>query len=237
MFATRRSLIPLAAIVVVISLLSLGVYVWWQRRRLDVGDVPLLKTPAWEFERFDEMTNPLLLRRETEAGGALLLKRNDLETVYRYDPETRGVRAVSAATWEKAGGKISKCWDQMSSGSFGGLRRDDHDHKLFAGDREVPTAGGFIRNNQTSPSGKWMAVHSAAGPAEKSIIPDGSYIIFGQRYHEILSLPDAKRVGKPVRIPVTDKNDFLDICWSADEKFVVYTTYFFNMLVVVDTGL
>ncbi len=123
MFATRRRLIPLAAIVVVISLVSLGVYVWWQKRRLDVGDVPLLKTPAWEFQRFDEATRP------------------------------------------------------------------------------------------------------------------SSDLIYGQRYHEILSLPDAKRVGKPVRIPVTDRNDFLDICWSADEEFVVYTTYFFNMLVVVDTGL
>ena len=237
MFATRRRLIPLAAIVVVISLMSLGVYVWWQKRRLDVGDVPLLKTPAWEFQPFDEATRPLMLRRETQAGGALLLKRNDLETVYRYDPETRSVRAVSAATWENAGGKISKCWDQMLAGALGPLRRDDRDHKLFAGDREVPTAGGFIRINQTSPSGKWVAVHSAAGPAKKSILPFGSDLIYGQRYHEILSLPDAKRVGKPVRIPVTDRNDFLDICWSADEKFVVYTTYFFNMLVVVDTGL
>ena len=224
------------AAVVVVSLLSLGVYVWW-KRRLDRGDVPLLKTPAWEFQRFDEMTRPLLLRRETQAGGALLLKRSDLETVYRYDSETRTVRAVSAAAWQNAGGAVSKCWDQMLAGASSPLRRDDHDHKLFVGDREVPTAGGLVRNNQTSPSGKWAAVHSAAGPAVQSILPFTGDLIYGQRYHEILSLPDAKRVGKPVRIPVTDRNDFLDICWSADEKFVVYTTYFFNMLVVVETGL
>jgi len=230
------TLVTVAAVFVV-SLVSLGVYLWW-KTSLTRGDVPLLKTPAWEFQALDEFKgDQLMLRRETEAGGALLLKRTDLETVYRYDPQKRTVSAVTGAAWQNAGGAISKCRSQMFAGVSSGLRRDDREHKLFAGEREVRTAGAIARNNLTSPSGKWAAVHSAAGPAVQSILPFAGDLIYGQRYHEIVSLPDANRVGPPVRIPVTDRNDFLEPCWSADEKFVVYTTYFFNLLVVVATGL
>ena len=220
-----------------VFLLSLGVYVWWWKTSLTRGDVPLLKVPAWEFRALDESNGQLMLRRDTEAGGALLLKRNGLETVYRYDAQTRSVSAVTDAAWQKATGQISKCVDQLYVSPRSVLNRNDRDHKLFAGDREVQTAGAIVRNNLTSPSGKWAAVVSAAGPAVQSILPFSGDLIYGQRYHEILSLPEAVRVGRPVRIPVTDKNDFLEPCWSADEKFVVYTTYFFNLLVVVETGL
>jgi hypothetical protein len=54
------------------------------------ADLPLLKTPEWEHKHIGELyTGRLQLRRETEAGGPLLLKRVDLEPVYRYDPQTR----------------------------------------------------------------------------------------------------------------------------------------------------
>jgi hypothetical protein len=236
MFATRRRLmltIVTIAAVVVVSLLSLGVYVWlkiWP----EYGEVARLRTPAWEYRGFDGYSTPLLmLRRETQAGGALLLKRTGLETVYRYDPPSRSIRAVTDAEWQNAGGPIAKCLDQ---GRPAGLRRDDREHKLFAGDREIPTAGGVAIDEKRSPSGKWVAVHSAAGPVEKSIIPDGSYVIFGQRYHEILSLPDFVRDGNPVRIPATENRGTMQPCWSADEKFVVYSDDAFWMVAVVETG-
>ena len=229
------TLVTVAAVFMVL-LLSLGAYVW-RRTSLTSGDVPLLKTPAWEFQALEESDDQLMLRRDTEAGGALLLKRSGLETVYRYDPQTRSVSAVTDAAWQKATGQISKCREQQYTAHLSGLMSNEREHKLFAGAREVPTAGGIPLNDQTSPSGKWAAVVSAAGPAVPSILPFTGDLIYGQRYHEILSLPDAIRVGRAVRVPVNDRNDFLEPCWSADEKFVVYTTYFFNLLVVVETGL
>ena len=88
----------------------------------------------------------------------------------------------------------------------------------------------------SAPSGKWVAVHSAAGPVTQAIVP-GGHVIFGQRYHEIMSLPDLARVGKPVRIPSDASRSPLHPCWSADEKFVVYQDDGFWMLAVVETGL
>lgn len=160
MIATRRRLLFTILILAAVFLVSLGVYVWF-KRRLDVGDVPLLKTPAWEFNALDD--GQLMLRRDTEAGGALLLKRTNLETVYRYEPQTRSISAVADAAWQKATGQIAKCVDQRYGSPLSVLNRNDRNHKLFAGEREVRTAGGIA----------------------------------------------------------PDRNDFLEPCWSADEKFVV----------------
>ena len=225
----------IGAAVVVVFLLTIGV-LFGMRLRLNRGDVPLLKTPEWEFQHLDDFEGQLMLRRESEWGGALLLKRSDLETVYSYNPSTETVKAVPAAQWENARGPIARCRDQHLAGIHSGLRRDDREHKLFAGEREIPTAGGLVLNNRTSPSGRWAVVVSAAGPAVPSFFPFGD-LIYGQRYHEIISLPDGARVDRPIRIPVNDRNDFLEPCWTADEKTVVYTTYFLNLLVVVNTGV
>ena len=223
-------IIATIAAVVVISLLSAGVYLWLKMWP-EYGDVARLRTPAWEYKGSDGYSTPLLLlRRETQTGGALLLKRTGLETVYRYDPQKRSLQAVTEVKWQNAGGPIARCLDQGHV-----LRRDDREYKLFAGDREIPTAGGVAIDDRRSPSGKWVAVHSAAGPVKASIIPDGSKLIYGQRYHEILSLPDLARVGKPVRIPAEPSRSPMHPCWSADDKFVVYADDNFWMVAVVET--
>lgn len=226
----------IAAAVVVVILLSLGVYVWlkvWPER----GDVPLLKTVAWEFRALNEFEGErLMLRRETGAGGALLLKHTDLKTVYWYDLRTRALNEIGEAEWEKARGSVGHCGAQQT-GATSVLRRDDRQHKLFAGEREIPTAGGIPLDELRSPSGKWIAVHSAAGPAVASILPFSPDLALGQRYHEIMSVPDIVRVGKPVRIPVDVYYTYLHPCWSSDEKFVIYTDHGSRFLVVVETGL
>src|ERR1051326_1533495 len=84
MFATRRSIVLTVAAVLLISLLSAGVFVWLKFYPTG-ADVPLLKTPDWELKDLNEYRDTFLLRRETADGGALLLKRTDIETVYRYD--------------------------------------------------------------------------------------------------------------------------------------------------------
>src|SRR5678815_2280551 len=110
MFATQYRWALIAgsiAVVFVVSMIWLGVYTWfkiWPTR----GDVPLFKTPEWEFKELNEFKgDQLMIRRETSAGGALLLKRTDLETVYKYDPVQRSVTAVAETVWDKAGGAIA----------------------------------------------------------------------------------------------------------------------------------
>lgn len=222
------------AAVFVVFLLSIGVFAWFKMWPT-YGDVPLLRTPAWEFRDTGTEGVQTMLRRESPRGGALLLKRTDLDTVYRYEPETRSLKAVTNAEWQNATGSIWGCLAPEPMDNYG-LRRDYHSYKLFAGEREIPTAGGIAMDERISPSGRWVAVHSAAGPAMQAIIP-GGYLAFGQRYHEIMSVPDFVRRGEPVRIPVDAYNTYLHPCWSPDEKLVIYTSSTLGLLVVVETGL
>ena len=61
--------------------------------------------------------------------------------------------------------------------------------------------------------------------------------ILGRRYHEVKSLPDAVSAGASIQIPVVNTITTLELCWSADEKFVVYNDVEFSSLVVVETNL
>jgi len=231
-----------AALVVVVSFLSLGIYlalkIW------PIGaDVPMLRTPAWEFKDLNEYREELMLRRETKEGGALLIKRTDLETVYRYDPQKRSLSSDGDAEWQKAGGPIAKCFDYLTRKPARDVvvTHNEPEHQLLIGKpgalREVPTAGGYPLKNEVSPSGRWVAVLSGTGPAISSLMPFSGDFILGQRYHEILSLPDAHQVGKPIHFPVEDIKDFFDMCWSADEEFVVHTYWLYTYLVVVPTDV
>lgn len=239
---TPFKLVLMAGLVVVVSVLSLGVYLVLKVWPMG-ADVPMLKTPAWEFKDLNEYSDELMLRRETKEGGALLIKRSDQETVYRYDTQTQSLSAVSDAEWQKAGGPIAKCFDYKTPKPARDVivTHNEPKHLLLIGKpgalREVPTAGGYPLQDEVSPSGRWVAVLSATGPAIPSVMPFGGDAILGQRYHEILSLPDAYQVSKPIRFPVGDTKHFFHMCWSADEDFVVHTHWLYTYLVVVPTGV
>ena len=209
------------------------------------GDVPQQKTPAWAFKGNNEYKRELMLRRETETGGALLIKRTDLEIVYRYDPQTRRIGPVSDSQWQNSTGPITNCFDyftrnRVSDGPI--LTINEPAHKLLIGKpgawRELPTAGGYPLALRESPSGRWVAVLSGTGPAIPPLLPLlGGHWILGQRYHEIMSIADASPVGKAIKFPVDDTKDFFHMCWSADEEFVVHTYWLYTYLVVVPTGV
>ena len=209
------------------------------------GDVPQQKTPAWAFKGNNEYKRELMLRRETETGGALLIKRTDLEIVYRYDPQRRRIAPVSDSQWQHSTGPITNCFDyfnrnRVSDGPI--LTINEPAHKLLIGKpgawRELPTAGGYPLALRESPSGRWGAVLSGTGPAIPPLLPLlGGHWILGQRYHEIMSIADASPVGKAIKFPVDDTKDFFHMCWSADEEFVVHTYWLYTYLVVVPTGV
>jgi hypothetical protein len=231
-----------AVVVVVVSVLSLGIYLALKLWPIG-GDVPMLKTPAWGLKNLNEYDKELMLRRETKDGGSLLIKLSDLETVYRYDPEKRSLNAVGDADWQKAAGPITKCFDVRTPKPSRDVvvTRNEPKHQLLIGKpgalREVPTAGGYPVEDEISPSGRWVSVLSGTGPAIAPLMPFSGHLILGQRYHEVLSLPDTHRVSKPIRFPVAHISDFFHICWSADEEFVVHTYWQYTDLVVVPTGV
>jgi hypothetical protein len=201
------------------------------------ADVPLLQTPEWKDKRIGEYGGRLQLRRETEAGGPLILKRVDLEPVYRYDPRTQTLSAVTDKEWLNASGPIAKCMDQLANPGSVQIRVDQGTHKLLIAEREVSTAASLALGSLRSPSGNWVAVLSATGPIVPSFTPLNGDRVLGRRYHEVKSLPNAVSAGNSIQIPVVDTITTLQLCWSADEKFVVYNDGSFSSLVVVETNL
>ena len=196
------------------------------------GEVPLFPLAAWQGVGL-QYGDQLMLRNESEATGALLLKHNRLDTIYRYDPRRRTLSAESDAVWRGAQTPIAECGKQgYPTPSL--LRIDTQSHRLFAGERVIQAAGRTALKLAAAPSGKFTAVLSASGEAGTSVLPSsGGSGASGQYYHQIMSLPDAKALGQPVRLPVQRSYDSLIPCWSADEKYIVYHQVTFNYLLVV----
>ena len=227
----------LGLVALLVLLLSLGAFMTFKLWSFG-ADVPLLRTPDWENQHIGELdSGHLELRRETEAGGSLLLKRVDLETVYRYDPNTRSLSAVTEKEWSEARGVIAKCSDQQAAPDRIQIRIERRDRKMFVGQREVSTAASIPLGYLTSPSGKWIAVLSATGPVVPAVMLFSGDRVLGARHHEIRSLPDTVSAGSSIQIPVPNTLTTMQLCWSADEKFVVYNDGSFSSLVVVETAL
>lgn len=202
------------------------------------ADVPLLQTPEWKDKHIGELySGRLQLRRETQAGGALLLKRVDLEPVYRYDPPRKTLNAVTDKEWLNASGPIANCMDQLAKPGRVRIRVDHGTHKLLVAEREVSTAASLALSSLSSPSGNWVAVLSATGPTIPAFALLSGDRVLGRRYHEVKSVPDAVPAGKSIQIPVVDTITTLQLCWSADEKFVVYNDGSFSSVAVVETNL
>lgn len=198
-------------------------------QRRDPGRAHTLKQrPHANFEG-------VLLRREAAGGGALLLKHPARETVYRYDPAAKALGEATDAEWQRAAGPVAECGKQLLR-SHPDVRIDARSHRLMAGGREVSTAGRYAFTVIASPGGRWAAVVSAAGPEVFDPLPVPFFpndYIEGQRYLELMSLPDLVRHGEPIRISHKTPMPF----WSADDQFIVLLGAEFFHLSVVETGL
>jgi len=207
----------------------------WRHRESSAGaDVPLFKTSAWAGG-MPEYGEQIMLRREIKDRGPLLLKHSKRDTVYRYDPAATSLTAVSEQTWNAASSPIAECGKQFSPPPDV-LRIDKASNSLMAGTRPISTAGRTVLKLTESPSKRWVAVLSAAGPLKSSLIPfSGGSAASGEHYHQVLSLPDAVPVGTAVQLPLERDSDLLVPCWSADEKEVIYHELLFSYLSVVET--
>ena len=204
-----------------------------QQPRATEGDVPLLATPAWQGEaaKYGEQ---LLLRRDPQAARVLLLKRSGRDGAYRYDGSTRALAPATEQDWLRAGGPIAECGKQGPPLPHV-LRIDQASHKLLADSREIPTAGAVVVALTESPSHRFVAVLSASGPAQPSLLPFlGAGGAAGQRFHQVVSLPGAAVAGTAIRIPVQRTEDVLTGCWPPDEQAIVYHDILFAHVSVVE---
>lgn len=205
------------------------------------ANVPLLETPAW---RTGNPLSPrqLLLRIETEDEETILLKLSNNEAIYRYNPNTQSLSLVPVERWQGATGPIEDC-DTQFPPPYLELDIDTRSDRLVAGQdskrtREVQTAGSTVLSLRASPSGTMAAVLSAEGRKRGSILPFlGGGGVSGQHFHQVFSLPDAVPIGKSVRIPLKSEREGIIICWSPDERYVVYSDMLFYYLSIVPVDI
>ena len=204
-----------------------------QQPPVSSGDVPLLPTPAWQGApaKYGEQ---LLLRRDGQTARVLLIKHSAHDGAYRYDGSTRSLTPIAEQDWTRAAGPIAECGRQGPP-STQVLRIDPQSHRLLAGSRELSAAGAVVLALTESPGHRFVAVLSASGPAQPSLLPFlGGGGAAGQRFHQVVSLPDAVVSGSAIRVPVQRNEDVLTGCWSADEKAIVYHDIVFAHVSVVE---
>jgi hypothetical protein len=206
-------------VVAVVVVLVAGVALALRAYRMG-GDVPLFRLDLWRDGM--PLHGQIMLRREAESSGGLLIKHSKRPEVYAYDPAKRSMSAAAQGAWERATGAIVEC-EKPSLPDYSVLHIDGKTLKLMNGSREVETAGKTVLALSASPRGRLVAVHSSTGSMTGGLMPAlaGGHPT-GQRLHQTFILPDVKPTGASVRLPVRSNDDHLQPCWSADERFVVY---------------
>jgi hypothetical protein len=182
-------------------------------------EAPGFPTPAWRTP------GALLLRTDPERPDGLLLAHSERPVVYRYLPGPGRLTTVDREVWERADGAAADC-SAPSDPDPQRLRIDPRRGLLLAGERPVATA--------RSPGGAWVAVASAAGPRSGALLPFlGGAGASGPHYHQVLRASDNVPVGPAVRIPLDSSRQVLSLCWSGDERHVVYHDYWFTQAVII----
>jgi hypothetical protein len=226
---TRMTWLVVAAVITLAASIALALSAYRSG-----AEAPMFSLDLWQGER--ALYGQLMLRREAEGSGALLIKHSDRSAVYVYDPAKRNLSPAPEGAWKRAAGAIAECGAQLGP-EYSVLHIDGETHRLSAGSREVETAGKSVLVLRASPGGRRAAVLSATGDYGKGIIPFlGGSGASGQQLHQTFMLPEAKPVGPTVRVPVRRSRDNLIPCWSADEQFVVYhhVLYFYLSVVEAD---
>jgi hypothetical protein len=219
-------------VVAVVVVLAAGVALAL-RAYMSAPEVPLFGLDLWH-DGGGALYGQIMLRREAEGSGALLIKHSDRSAVYAYDPAKRSLSPAPEGAWERAAGAIAECGAQRAP-EYSVLHIDGQTHKLMAGSSVVETAGKTVLDVLASPSGRRVAVLSVTGTIREGLLPflaNGGPT--GQRLHQTFTLTEAQPVGATVRLPVLRGRDYLTPCWSADEQFVVYHHILFHYLSVVE---
>jgi hypothetical protein len=207
----------------------------------------VFETAGWDGE------NVLLVRMEDEKRGHFLMtditrsqsrdvlgsntKLEDIRPwrrpVYRYDAHKDVLEEVDAGAWTKAETEVSRRGKQNAeSGSR--VVVNSNQVKVDGRGTIIATRGKYALASCGHKGRGLVAVLSADGPATDSIMPFvGRLKPRGQHYHELLGLPGLEQIGEPVPIPLRADEDWLDLCWSPDGRFVIYHDSRFRKVCIV----
>ena len=53
-------------------------------------------------------------------------------------------------------------------------------------------------------------------------------------YHQVFSWPEQKPLGPALTLPFEGRTSAVKVCWSADERFVVYTDLVMTSVAVIE---
>lgn len=178
-------------------------------------------TPAWSGVM---ETYPGGLRTRVH-GEALLIRRTGA-AIYRFDPRRASLAPASESDWA-AGGAPSDCEAQRY---LAGYRLDSKDG-ILRGKAGVVPIPGFVVQTLQSPGARYGAVLAAAGPA-RSLLPFfGGGGGRGPFRHYLVSVADGAVLGAGTALHLD--SPAVRMCWSADERFVLYTDLDFSSMTVV----
>lgn len=167
------------------------------------------------------------LRRENDSSGSLLLEAgpdgNYDNSIYKYNLNDQSLIKSAFADWRAARGKIADCREADTNRVI-----NKQEYALTLQNKEIKTFGKYPFNFRTSASGKLYAVISVEGPIKYYSLPipgmSGSSVgIEGKRYLELFSMPDGKPTSQPIETSFPEDNPSVNLCWSADDKFLVIT--------------
>lgn len=195
------------------------------RQRPAGVDVPLYATPAWG--------TPGELALRPAPGGGLLARRSPEGAVYAWGPEAGAPELADRSRWEAAETAITECRAQRLADPRV-VRIDPRSRKLQAGEREVATAGAQVLVTQLSPSGRWLAVLSADLERRGSLLPfAGQGGGRGAHYYEVLDAEDFTVAQEPRRLPFDSADKVVSLCWSSDERAIVWSDYFLTEIAIL----
>jgi hypothetical protein len=178
-------------------------------------------TPAWSGVA---ETYPGGLHTRDD-GQALLIRRPGA-AIYRFDPRRASLAPASESDWAAAG-TVSDCEAQRQ---MAGYRLDSRDGILRgkAGALAIP---GFVVQTLQSPGARYGAVLAAAGRG-RSLLPFfGGGGGRGPYRHYLVSMADGAVLGGGIALQLA--GPAVRMCWSADERFVLYTDLDFGNMTVV----
>jgi len=184
--------------------------------------LPLLKTERWIG--LAGYPGGISLRTATGNNTGLLLKHNNAEIIYRFNPADKQLGLVDAETWNNAEGEIIDCNLQVEKEPWR-IKIDRGTNKLLIDGKEVNGIIGKVHlGYQYTSKGDKFAVLSANGKKASSLMPFlGEGGASGTHYSQVFSYPGLVPIGSTVELPFTTEQITFGSCWSADERFLVYS--------------
>jgi hypothetical protein len=105
---------------------------------------------------------------------------------------------------------------------------------VTAADGGLPFPAGEVLVRGAKAPGRGQVAVISASSRGSSIMP---FIGQGSRapyYHRLFALPGNSPRGPALTLPFGSHTSDVSVCWSADERFVVYTDLFMNSVSIID---